>query len=708
MVRVSEAARQRDRESSRRRYHKDKPHNQAVQKAYRRHKDDERPFIMWDGEGYTAYVVDSEGTVTKQHRYMLFGASTMQYITSINLHTQECLALMLEVERENPEAFHVGFAFEYDVNMILRDLPWRMLAVLKITGKVRWNGYRISHVPHKLFSVSKDGIAVTVYDGFGFFHSKYVVALKKYGVGTAEHIARIDAGKAKRGFFTYADLPEVIAYWKDEIGLGPDLFDCVRVAAYRGGFHIHAWHGPGALANYAIRYNNVRSYMSKNVPANVRAAIRMAYAGGRFQAWQCGEYLGPVYTLDKNSAYMQALALCPNLANGKWVRVDPSTVRSADDVSRFGLYHVIFDAHDTERDKARRKAGYADRPYPLFHRDKNGRLTWPSRVEGWFWSPEARLVVGTGYAKVLEAFAFQDDNSYPFQWVNDSYEVRRKLKDPANYDPAEKAYKWGLAALYGAFARRVGWDKRNKTAPRTHELAWAGFITSHCRAAIFEVADYAAKQGGLISVDTDGVTASVPFPESLVPEGFGDGLGQWKQDDYYGVLYWQNGIYWLLDSDGNWSEAKSRGVPKGRIRVEDAQQALAEASFVPPYKPAKIKTRRTRFIGYRQALVGQHDRWRQWEDEPNEISFGGTGKGAHFPPFCRLCRYGVGDMHTITHLPPRDMLSTEHQLPWLQAEKDESIGDVQWDTELGSDIFGLADDIYARGDMDDRLLGGNL
>lgn len=702
MTRLSEAAIQRDRVSARERYHKNPVRNRAIQREYRTHRDDEREFVMWDGEGYTAYVVSPTGEAWKQHRYMLFGNSNLDYITSIDLGTAECLELILDTERRNPEVFHVGFAFEYDVNMILRDLPWRMLAVLKITGKVRWNGYRISHVPHKLFTVSKDGTAVTIYDGFGFFHSKYVTALQKYGVGTREHVARIARGKLRRGHFTYADMQEVITYWKDEISLGPELFDCVRTAAYRGGFRIHAWHGPGALAAYAIRYNNVRSLMSKNVPAHVRAAIRMAYAGGRFQAWRCGLYEGPVWTLDKNSAYVQAIAELPNLSNGKWGKRDPSTIHNPGDIARFGLYHIAFDDTDRERASDLRKRGYPDRPYPLFHRSKDGRLTWPSRVEGWYWSPEARLVAGSPYAQFVEAYEYADDGLYPFRWVNDSYEVRRKLKDPEHYDPAEKAYKWSLAAIYGAFARRVGWDRKSRTAPRSHELAWAGYITSHCRAAIFEVAQYAAKQGGLISVDTDGVTATVPFPESLVPEGFGDGLGQWKQEKFGAVLYWQNGIYWFRDNKtGLWSEAKSRGIPHGAISVDDAIEALSRASFVKPYKPAQIRTTRTRFVGYRQALNGQHERWRQWESEPNYITFGGTGKGAHFPPFCRLCRYGVGDLHTITHLPPKEVFSTEHKLPWLLPPDDPTIGEV--DTELGSDIFGMADDIYARSTLEDRL-----
>lgn len=706
--RVSDAAISRDRVSAKARYHRRRNQAKKVQKAYRDQAYEERPFIGWDGEGYNYFIGYPDGTVeVGPQRTMLFGCSIPgRYITGIDLSTKEMLDIILDVERDFPDSFHVGFSFEYDINQILKDLPWRMLAVLKITGKVRWNGYRISHVPHKIITISKDGTAATIYDCFGYFHCKYTHALKKYGFDKRypEKFERIVRGKSRRGLFTYADLPEVTSYWSDEISLLPPLMDEIRDAAYSGGFRVGAWHGPGALAAYALRYNGTRKYMSRNIPGYARAAIRLAYAGGRFQAWQCGYYNGPVYTLDKNSAYVQAISELPRLDNGRWERIDVSGINGPSDISRFGLYHVLFDDMDMERDREARAKGVPRRPYPLFHRDKNGRLTWPCRVDGWYWSPEARIVAGSAHARFVEAIVFRDDNSYPFKWVKDSYDIRVHLQEIGN--PAEKAYKWALAAIYGAFARRVGWDRRRRVAPKSHELCWAGYITSHCRAAIFGVAQYAASKGGLISVDTDGVTSTVPFPEWIVPEGFGTGLGQWKQEEFSGLLYWQNGIYWLRDKEsGEWQEAKSRGVPKGVIAVQDAFDALANASFVPPYKPAEIVTTRTRYIGYRQALAGQFRRWRVWQSEPNKITFGGTGKGTHIPPFCRACKAAkkgevIDMMHVITHLPPREMESTEHKLPWLQPEADDTaVGEI----DFGCDFFSSTDDIFDDRDMDDRL-----
>lgn len=717
MPRRSADAIDRDRKAARLRYHaKNSERQKERQKEQRKLRYEERPFIGWDSEGYDYFICDSNGTVEKgPQRTMLFGCSVPgEYITGMDLSTNEMLYLLLRVESLFPESFHVGYSFEYDVNQILKDLPWRFLAVLKETGKVRWNGFRIQHVPHKIFTVSRDGVSITIYDVFGYFHSKYQTALRKYHIGSPDILDRIDAGKARRGHFTWADIQEVTEYWKAEISLLPLLMDAVRDAAYSAGFRIGSWHGPGALANYALHDNNVRNIMSGKIPPHVAYAIRAAYCGGRFQAWQCGSYEGDVYTLDKNSAYVQAIAMLPNLANGRWERVNGADIKSRDDISRFGLYYIQFDAGTADEDKRRRTSGLPARPYPLFHRSKNGMLSWPSRTMGWYWSPEARLVAGSPYARITEAIVYRDDGTYPFGWVNDAYHARLVLQRRG--DPAEKAFKWSLAAMYGAFARRVGWDKNKRLPPRSHELAWAGYITSHCRAAIYDVAAYAYSKGGLISVDTDGITSTVPFPEDLVPEGMGEELGQWKQDHYAGILFWQNGIYWLRAAEcgekdcwnyqGNpercdhlWREAKSRGIPKGVIPIQVAIDSLRDGGFTPPFRPANIVVGKTRYVGYRAALGGKRFKeWRKWITESNSIIFGGQGKGAHLPPFCATCRTGKPGLHTVTHFPPKELESSPHKLPWLEpVPGDMEIG------ELGSDIFSTDGEIFRDDELEDRL-----
>lgn len=666
MPRTSKQAIERNRAACRDRAARDRALNRKKQQESRDRKRNGRQFVGWDGEGYRSFSVDARGVCTVLHHYMLFGSSSGHHVRGKDLSTRECLEVILHVESLDPDAIHVGFAFEYDVNMILKDLSWARLAILNVCGRVRWEGYTIEHTPHKMFSVRKGDCSARIYDVFGFFHSSYMNALRKYEVGEASQLEKINAGKKERSRFTYQDIDEVTAYWREEISLLPPLMDKIRTAAYAGGFFISEWHGPGALASYALKYNGVKQYKSKNVPVEVRYAIQSAYAGGRFQGWRCGLYDGPVYTADINSAYIFACSLLPRLDRGGWIRTNPRDIERTG-IARFGLYRIAFDAGKNWESSAR-KRGIPAPPYPLFHRDNNGRLTWPRRTEGWYWSPEARLVYDSPHATILEAWVFHDDGSMPFQWVYDSYHKRLELQRAGN--PAEKAYKWSLAAMYGAFARRVGWDKKTRTAPSSHELAWAGFITSWCRAAVYDAAAYAAVNRGLISIDTDGVTSTVPFDESLLVNGVGDGLGQWKLEEYTGILQWQNGIYWLRGEDGEWQDPKTRGIPKGSIPFDVALEAYKSADWRDMDRPLSFELQRNRFVGYREALQGQFGKWRQWVPEQLEVTFGGTGKGRHIPQMCGLCwprnGYPVPAMHTITGFGPSHVESSPHRLPWLE------------------------------------------
>lgn len=161
-----------------------------------------KPFIMWDGEGYSNYVVSPGGVCTREHHYMLFGCSHFPYdpLVGVELHTAAMLEYILWVESQYPDAIHVGFSFGYDVDKILNDLSWRQLKHLAEYGTTLYNGYRIWHNPDKMFRVKRlrDGITATIFDVFGFFHASYVTSLIKFEIASEQELAHIIEGKDKR------------------------------------------------------------------------------------------------------------------------------------------------------------------------------------------------------------------------------------------------------------------------------------------------------------------------------------------------------------------------------------------------------------------------------------------------------------------------------------------------------------------------------
>jgi hypothetical protein len=616
-------------------------------------------FVFWDGEecrnaGYCLFGCSVDG---RQPEPMV-GNAPPTYLQSPYLRTTDMLDLLLSVASANPGASHVWFNGDYDVNQILRELPWSALISLKHKGKVNWRGYLLEHIPGKIFKVSKDGVYVRIDDCFSFFRCRFDKALDKWQIGSGALRSEISEGKDKRDRFYYSDIDYIRHYWSWEVRLGCHLMEKIKSIAHGAGYKVQNWHGPGALAAYSLKNHGVTSLMNQS-PAPVLSAALSAYAGGWFERFKMGRYQGHVYTYDINSAYVYAMSLLPGLASGTWRHV---FIRNADQAaelarepgSRFALFH-----YEWRADINGYLAACRGVPFPLFHRETDGSIRRPIRSSGWVWGPEATELSAIPYAKLTEAWIYEHDiNERPFAWVSEDYERRLHLQ--AIGDPSEKILKWALASYYGRVAQRSGWDQKTNSAPPFHQIEWAGWITSYCRAMIYRAAMESARKDGLVSIDTDGILSTVPIPEPS--EGFGNGLGQWKEEHFDEVIYLQNGVYWLRKGE-LWEEPKLRGIPKSRIH--DPGMALRALESGEP-----ISFARRGFTGYRQAMQGNRSEWRVWGDHPVSVNFLDCGSRVHVARLCRSCRGGVqgfGDgLHDLAPMPGKQVVSESHRLPWLE------------------------------------------
>src|SRR5439155_25190753 len=70
------------------------------------------------------------------------------------ISTLDALRFMLDVERDNPDAIHVAFAFSYDTEMILKDVPPQKMRTLYKKGVMKGEGYRIEYRKEKWLQVS--------------------------------------------------------------------------------------------------------------------------------------------------------------------------------------------------------------------------------------------------------------------------------------------------------------------------------------------------------------------------------------------------------------------------------------------------------------------------------------------------------------------------------------------------------------------------
>lgn len=663
-----------------------------------------RKIIAWDGEG-----MNLSGDDMPQH-YVLFGCSadTENPMISRKLQTLDILDYIISIGERYPRAVHVGYGFRYDMNMIVQTMAIPDKAILKLENQVTIRPpsrpgikYRIEWLPGKSFSVTKrwgrgkrDATTVTIDDVVSFFACPFIKAVESIlGDELSEEDREVVAhGKEARGDNLWEDMPDVLRYWRAEIKLMERMTEAFREVMFRAGFKLTRWYGPGALASYVIRTKGLKDHI-QNRPFEqaVHQASKHAYAGGRFELFRIGRIEGPVYGYDINSAYPYALSNAPSLGieHGEWRYIERPT-----EIAEFGVYHIRYRHEGKPR-------LFEYRAMPLFHRDNRGAISFPTNMEGWYWSPEASVAaaVGNRYGgvEIIEGWEWHHDGTYPFKFMEEMFNKRMEL---GKKNVISMPYKLGPNSMYGKLAQRVGWktDKDgNAHPPMSHCLPLAGWITSKCRASLMK-AIMQIPLDRLIAVETDGVyTTQAPGDMALE---FGDGLGQWGVDNYDEMLYLQNGIYHRREGR-IWLPPKSRGLDITSVSQPVVEQYLRGLS--PGDFPPLTVDMKSRFVGLSAAMVGYKggfsvgrvkERHCRWEAGKRDVEPGGSGKRMHVPKICPACNAGATAWDAPHPLVIRSragisapIMSAPHHLPWENQPVPEITGKARESAEIERDMF---------------------
>lgn len=303
---------------------------------------------------------------------------------------------------------------------------------------------------------------------------------------------------------------------------------------------------------------------------------------------------------------------------------------------------------------------------PLFYRDHRGLITYPNRVHGWYYSPEARMVMGMPGVTVHEGWEWHSDESeFPWEFLHEMYSTRQRL---GKENLLSLPFKLGPNSLYGKYAQTVGWDRETKTPPKSHALPIAGWVTSYCRSMLWSV--IRQNPSAVIAVETDSVYTTADL--STLNIDIGTGLGQWGADQYDEIVYVQSGMY-HTKRDGEWKGVRSRGMSRAEFSISDVRTWLSGNVPGEAWDSLSITTK-PKFIGAGAALASsapfktQHCVWRP---EHREITFGQSGKRRHSQEACRQCHEG----HTPWDTPHRtviqspsngELMSFPRRLPWEQ------------------------------------------
>lgn len=646
----------------------------------------DRTVIAWDMEG-----MNLSGDDKPQHP-VIFGCSIEpeNVLIGKRLSSMEMLNYIIDVGQRYPNAIHVGYGFRYDANMLLQDFSVAAIRILYEKNRVKVRHFdkatqetwylTLHYLPGKRLTITRcdnpkparknrhnpKRTSVTIEDYSSFFGTAFIK--------TAENILKDDLtesdretishGKAERGSNEWSDLAEVRYYWEREIQLISKTFRKFRDVMYQAGFKLRSWYGPGALANYINTTHGIRPALvgaqvtSGIMPPEVHEASKVAFAGGRFEAFQLGRTKGPIHAVDINSAYPYALTMIPSLEHGEWKHeTRPAHIR------RFGIYKIEYQAP---------KAHAIDqRPMPLFWRDKRGMISYPNRVSGWYMSPEARIVQSMPGVNITEGWYWDSDETVmPWTFLHDMYETRQRL---GKENLLSMPFKLGPNSLYGKYAQTVGWDEENMLPPKSHCLPVAAWVTSYCRAMLWSAMSNALDR--IIAVETDSIyTTAEPHELGIT---LGDGLGQWSHDTYDEIAYLQSGMY-LTKKDGEWSGVRSRGIARAEFDSDGISQYLRGLVPGEQWEPYRITTK-PRFVGMGASFATNSpfkDTHCTWQPQIKDITFGDTGKRRHHQSACAACNAGMtpwdGPHRTVVHSKSDGYaVSQPRRLPWEQAHTEE-------------------------------------
>jgi hypothetical protein len=575
------------------------------------------------------FGIDGEGRGRYPHIYTLLAAvdedgERMYIENEKGLSTVECLEFFLDM----PETHYVfAYAFGYDLTKILADVDNETLYLLfrpelrarsgKLKGRgprpVLWNGYELN-LQSSRFEVRKDGTVTVIWDIFKFFQSKFVNALKDWKVGNEALWERMSAMKLQRGEFENVDAAKVRDYCLEECLCMAQLARKLVNAHDDAGLSLTNFYGAGSSASAMLKKMGIKEMMVEP-PDEMRNAIASAFFGGRFENSVIGEIEGPVYNHDISSAYPYQTYHLPCLVHATWRR----TNRESDlEDAQQALVRYSLDEYPKISHWA-----------PLPFRGGDGNICYPYvSGGGWVWVDEFKAA-RAGFPKNVkfhEAWILETDcDCHPFKQIAYYYKERCRI----GKEGPGIVMKLGCNSVYGKIAQSVGNGIFNN-------WAWAGMITSGCRAQLLNVICAHEDRSNCLMVATDGVftkeNLKMPVPKDTgtwdaMVDGVAKPLGGWETKTInQNVFIARPGIYFPMNpTKKQLKEVKGRGV--GKSVVFDNWKLISDSwneyGLTRPVEVANV----TRFCGaktsmsrrIRSGLFEYHraDGERHKDDEPD-------------------------------------------------------------------------------------------
>lgn len=518
--------------------------------------------------------IDGEGIGRNPHKYVLIGAADEDdnrqwWVENYDgLNTDRSLDFILNLPQHNTKTF--AFAFNYDLTMLLADLPDQKLYLLfhpelrqrhgeeamKGPYPVRWNGFEFNMQGTK-FTVRKKSRYRVIWDIWKFYQASFVNALKEWKVGNEELWERMQKMKDARSVFTEAEQDRIRKYCLEECVCMAKLSRKLVEAHEGAGLKLKSFYGAGSTAAAMLTKMGIKEKIVAP-PKDMMPAVARAFFGGRFENSVIGILEEPIFNYDISSAYPYQLCFMPCLLHGKWeYTTDRRELESP--LTRASLVHYALpQSNDVISSWG---------PFPF--REATGSICFPSSSGGgWVWDeeylqgekmfPNVEFIEAWVYKSVCTCTPFNDIPKY--------YLERLKI----GKEGPGIVIKLGMNSNYGKLAQGVGKGQFNS-------WVWAGLITSRTRAQLLRALECTAHEN-VYMMATDGVFSNcelnMPKPkdtgtdievfDQVEKKLVRKPLGGWEKTLIpQGIFIARPGIYFPLNpTEKDLKKVKARGLGK--------------------------------------------------------------------------------------------------------------------------------------------------
>jgi hypothetical protein len=560
---------------------------------YDKRKKPEWEFIAVDGEGST----DEKGNSIYQLLAAYDNRNGERSIENLDgLATIDCLEFLLNLAYRKEKVCICGYGFTYDVNNILKDLPWKKLKHLAGDNAVgiyidKTHRYKVRVIYKKALEIWKMERRghhwvtlkyARIYDVIGFFQTSFLRAIEEWKIGTPEELAIVEQYKLRRG----EDLEDDWEGWKrynaTECRLLVTMMEAFNEVLKGVDIRLSNWWGAGAIAAFWFKQHHIKQHLVQSFGETIDKDIMCAFFGGQIQRFQVGIFPGTVYHYDICSAYPAAQELLPALKDGTWRDTD-----HFEPEQQWALYEVDWDWSSVW---PKTMVGL------LPHRTKHGSILYPRQGCGvfWYWEVAAVLRHFPQCLKIVRGRIFEPASDVrPFAWIREKFQQRNALKKAK--DPRNVPLKLGLNSLYGKTAQKQGMKDSTgrRLLPPYQSYFWAGNITAMTRAKIIDA--IASDPTAIIASATDGIFSTRPLNIPL-----GNDLGDWMEEPTLtGFELYANGVYRGIESTGK-ELKKARGVEEREFDFKAFQERF-KATPDDEKRTMSFKYHLKRFYGYKLA-----------------------------------------------------------------------------------------------------------